>query len=153
LPLSSADLAALPSPFYRVAAKALIFDDQNRLLLAVSNTGRYEIPGGGWEHDESFEECLRREIQEELGVAIAKLSPIQFVFQGVGVHGWHVLRLVARVEVDSYNFRPADDMVDVQFVTKAELLAADNLDPADVGIRACIDHIWPQGKTDVTGLE
>ena len=52
-------LVGLPSPFYRVAAKAIIFDDQQRMLMVFTDDGNPEVPGGGWEHDESFEDMLK----------------------------------------------------------------------------------------------
>lgn len=50
----------LPSTYYRVSLKALIFDTQNRLLVLRGENGKWELPGGGWEHGESVEACLRR---------------------------------------------------------------------------------------------
>ncbi|MGA2245207.1 MAG: 8-oxo-dGTP diphosphatase MutT [Verrucomicrobiota bacterium] len=60
--------------FIEVSA-ALIFRD-GRLLItqrqATSHLGGYwEFPGGKRESGETFEECLAREIREELGVEIA----------------------------------------------------------------------------------
>lgn len=141
--LSLEALHDLPSPFYRVAVKVLIFDDQNRLLVTVHQSGNVEIPGGGWEHDETLELCVQREIDEEVGLAVTSVSPVLFVFRGQSVHGWQVFRAVVRAEVAGMNFRPGDDMQGARFVTKDELLAIDNFDPADAGIVDFVDQIWP----------
>ena len=54
---------------------ALIFHD-GKLLIAQRHTrahlaGLWEFPGGKREPDETFEQCLVREIREELGVEIS----------------------------------------------------------------------------------
>jgi mutator protein MutT len=54
---------------------ALIFRDGKLLITQRHATahlgGRWEFPGGKREAGESFEQCLAREIREELGVDIA----------------------------------------------------------------------------------
>ena len=50
-------------------AKAIIVNDNNEILLACSNEN-YHLPGGHLENDETYEECLVREIKEEVGVDI-----------------------------------------------------------------------------------
>jgi ADP-ribose pyrophosphatase YjhB (NUDIX family) len=45
---------------------------QGRILLVTQRTGpyvgKYDLPGGGLEHGETFEEALRREFLEEVGM-------------------------------------------------------------------------------------
>jgi 8-oxo-dGTP pyrophosphatase MutT (NUDIX family) len=134
-------LDQLPSPFYRVAAKALIMDDRQRLLVAFNSDGHYEIPGGGWEHDETLEECLKRELVEELGVKPVDIGPIEFIYRGESTHGWKVLRIVVRAKLETRMFRPGDDMTATKFVTKEEFPGLD-LVIDDVDIKQFTDHIW-----------
>ncbi|MCW2767439.1 MAG: hypothetical protein JWO11_3398 [Nocardioides sp.] len=54
----------------RLAAYAVIVDEQDRLLLALWNEGnepRWTLPGGGVELHESVEEAVVRELREETG--------------------------------------------------------------------------------------
>lgn len=51
-------------------AKAIIKNSKNQILLACLNNN-YHLPGGHLEKDESFEDCLVREIEEEVGVDIS----------------------------------------------------------------------------------
>lgn len=65
---------SVPSTFYRVSVKALVFDQEDRLLVMQNRDGTWELPGGGWEHTETLEQCLRREILEELGVGVSGID-------------------------------------------------------------------------------
>ena len=63
-----------PTPHYDVAA-GLIRDEQGRLLIAQRPLegllgGLWEFPGGKREGRESLEDCLRRELREELAIEV-----------------------------------------------------------------------------------
>lgn len=67
----------------RVAARALLVDEQGRvLLLEGRDVSRPEVgtwwftPGGGVDGGESPEEAVRREVYEETGIEIGELGPI-----------------------------------------------------------------------------
>lgn len=45
-----------------------------RLAMQKSQDGEYKIPGGGVEHGESYEEALRRELREEVGLVLVEGS-------------------------------------------------------------------------------
>lgn len=55
---------------YRISVKALIKDDEDRLLLICERDGRWELPGGGLEHGEDPRLALEREIREEIGYTV-----------------------------------------------------------------------------------
>ena len=52
----------------------LIFNSKNQLLITRRGSGdfkgKWEFPGGKLEKDETEEECLKREISEELNIDI-----------------------------------------------------------------------------------
>ena len=110
---------------------AIILKD-NRVLIAQrapgeNLAGRWEFPGGKIEHGETLQECLKREISEELDVNIEVLD-----FFGESIYEYHsgTIKLMAywckwvsgeftlnvhshiawvnRNELDLYDFAPAD---------------------------------------------
>lgn len=56
-----------------VRVKALIINSKGKILLAHNNN-TYQFPGGHKEKNESLEECLIREIREEVGIDIKSLE-------------------------------------------------------------------------------
>ena len=64
-------------------AAALIFHEGRYLITrrkaGVHLEGLWEFPGGKREQDESLEECLRREVREELGIEVAGLVLFQVI--------------------------------------------------------------------------
>ena len=51
-----------------IRMKALIINGKNIILANANNT--YQFPGGHLEKNETFEECLKREVKEETGIII-----------------------------------------------------------------------------------
>jgi len=54
--------------------KLLLVNEGNVLLVEQSYTGGYHLPGGGVKSGEMFEQALKREIFEELGLYINDLQ-------------------------------------------------------------------------------
>jgi 8-oxo-dGTP pyrophosphatase MutT (NUDIX family) len=141
--LTRQQLAELPSPFYRVATRAIILDDQQRMLVAQDEGGNYELPGGGWEFDESFEECLARELLEEFGVELADVEPgVVCVYRGDTRYGM-MLRIAVRATLKNHDFKPAE-LLRPRFVARDEFMTLDLTATANEGIKAYADLIWPQ---------
>lgn len=137
-----------PSPYYRVSAKALIFDG-DRLLVFRDKRGEWEMPGGGWEHDESLEECLSRELKEEMDATVTNVGEVQFHWRDYSEYrGVHYLRLAAPATLASHKFVPSDDdLVEARFVSKSEFMSLP-FQEGEVGIKACVDKIWPATAKD-----
>jgi 8-oxo-dGTP diphosphatase len=54
------------------ATAAAILDNENRLLLVERrDSGKWTMPGGTMEMNESLEQCIKREIREETGLDVA----------------------------------------------------------------------------------
>jgi mutator protein MutT len=112
-------------------AAALIFRDGKILITqrhADSHLGElWEFPGGKREQDETFEQCLVREIHEELGVEISvdklfeeivhaypnktvrlKFFSCRLVHGEPQLLGCAALKWIGKSEFDNYKFPDAD---------------------------------------------
>jgi mutator protein MutT len=114
-----------------VVAAGLLFH-QGRLLITQRREedhlgGLWEFPGGKLETGETLEDCLRRELQEELGVAIQvgvfwesvvydypeKSVDLRFFLCTLLQHepqpiSCQALRWIQKSELDLFPFPPAD---------------------------------------------
>lgn len=80
----------------RVAAYAVIIDEDDRILLAHWNEGRraaWTLPGGGLEPGEDPEHATRREVREETGYRAS-------VGELLGIHS-RVIPAARRLAVDA----------------------------------------------------
>ncbi len=91
------NIAAPPTdrPIVLVAAAALI-DVDGRVLICQrpegkSLAGLWEFPGGKVEKGETPEECLIRELHEELGITVAQACLAPFVFASHTYEKFHLL--------------------------------------------------------------
>jgi len=140
--LSLAQLAKLKQPFYRVAIKALIFDDKNRLLITINTDGLAELPGGGWEDSESVQDCIAREVQEEVQGEVEQVGGIVLIARATSKHGWPVMRIVVAATLrDTKVLKPGEEMKEVRFVDKDEFVRLD-FSLGDAPIQAYADTIW-----------
>jgi 8-oxo-dGTP pyrophosphatase MutT (NUDIX family) len=124
-------------PLRRVAARALVLDPDDRLLLVYfrgPNTGEewWATPGGGLDPGETHEDALRRELLEEAGIE-AEPGPCIWTREHVFHWAEHYIRQVERyylVRVDSAEIAPqldlaAEDVHGIRWWSLAELEASD----------------------------
>jgi 8-oxo-dGTP diphosphatase len=101
----------------RVAAYAVILDEDDRMLLAHWNEGRrsaWTLPGGGLEEGEDPERAARREVREEtgyrveidtlLGIHSRVIPPGRRLIPGADLP-LHTLRIVYRAHITGGRLR------------------------------------------------
>lgn len=57
-------------PVLPVSVKGVVYNRAGDVLLALNGRGEWELPGGRIEHQETEQECLRREVLEETGLGV-----------------------------------------------------------------------------------
>ena len=61
----------MPPTYIQPAARAVIFDEKNRILLIRrGDNHRWALPAGGMEPGESVTDCMTREVWEETGLTV-----------------------------------------------------------------------------------
>ena len=79
----------------RNSAKALIIKDGKMLVSKINNNGDifYVMPGGGQYTNELLTDTVKRECEEELGIAVEPKS-LEFVVEGLRGESFHRVDLV-----------------------------------------------------------
>jgi 8-oxo-dGTP diphosphatase len=147
-----------PDAFYRVSIKGLLVRDGKLMMVddfagirSREKGGEWELPGGGLDFGENFQDGLRREIKEETGMTptwIADKPTYTWIQKRIGRRGmewFYVLIMAFQFEVDSLDFVPTEECRAIQFMTKDDLRA--NKDKIGDQLHPLIDLFDPADFT------
>ncbi|GAA3223196.1 NUDIX hydrolase [Dactylosporangium siamense] len=129
-------------PLHSVSVAAVVTDDAGRVLVIQRrDNGKWQIPGGILELDESIPTGLRREVLEETGVEIDP-GRLTGVYKNVKLG---VVALVFRATATGGRAAPTDEAAAVEWWTPARIEAEtdevfairvlDALDSHDTAVR------------------
>lgn len=113
----------IPECFYRVSIKALILNEaRDKFLIVKEENGRWELPGGGLDWNTSPQDDVKREIQEEMGIHATWVAntPSYFLTDVSGLPDMPRANVLYEVKVDSLDFTPSDECVELRFVSSEE---------------------------------
>jgi 8-oxo-dGTP pyrophosphatase MutT (NUDIX family) len=105
------------APELRVAARAIVLDPDDRVLLVLfrnphSGAAWWATPGGALDPGETHEDALRRELREEAGIR-AEIGPCVWTREHTFEWGERLVRQVERyflVRVESDEVAPQADL-------------------------------------------
>ncbi len=129
--------AALPPGQYVSSVRAIVFRDDDVLVVRGERGQFYILPGGRREKNESPEETLRRELLEETGWALKELSILGFMhFRHLGPKPADYpypypdfLWLIYTAQADNY----ISDAIEVdEYVRGVEFHSTDELQKLDI---------------------
>jgi 8-oxo-dGTP diphosphatase len=115
--------AIIPGKCLRIRVAGIVFCQEKLLVVEHGNSARHWAcyPGGGLEPGEELPACLKRELNEELGIdcAIQHLSAVGDFIDG----GVHSIEFFFRCEAPSLRINASNELYSAQFVPIAELPA------------------------------
>ncbi len=127
-------------PKFEASIKALIYNKEGKLFFAKDNSGRWDLPGGRIEVDETVAQCLEREIKEELGVKVKAIDSRPTVAELITYDDLAKRFIIAfKVDVESFDFVPSGENIENTFVSKEEF---DQLQQAYKGLKTIKDKIF-----------
>lgn len=116
-----ADQISVPPSFFRTSIKALILDETKRFLLIREEDGTWELPGGGLEWSETPEECLVREISEEMGLVPTVLDPRPVYFYTDAHWKYHyITNVLYRASLNHFQFTSTPECRELRFFNTEE---------------------------------
>ncbi|MBI2030356.1 NUDIX hydrolase [Candidatus Kaiserbacteria bacterium] len=113
----------IPECFYRISVKALILNDsRDKFLIVKEENGKWELPGGGLDWNTSPQDDVVREIREEMGIDVVSVAkdPSYFLTDLSGLPDKPRANVIYEVKVNSLDFTPSDECVEVRFVDPEE---------------------------------
>jgi 8-oxo-dGTP diphosphatase len=79
----------------QIVQQAIILDPQDRILILRRPEGVWQFAGGRLEENETWEQGLRREVEEETGITDLEIGPIlmvdNFEWQGLQLYSAYFL--------------------------------------------------------------
>lgn len=109
--------------------KALIFDEtRTKFAVIREDNDLWELPGGGLDFGESTEDCLRREIKEEMGLTVTSISkePVHYLI-GRNMDDLWSVALVFEVTVKDFDYIVSKECQELKFVSPEEALTTPNI--------------------------
>jgi mutator protein MutT len=108
-----------------LSLKALLLDTEGRCLLlrrsaaSKDNAGKWEMPGGKIDPDESFDVALAREVREETGLTIRLIRPFETAMSDLPDR--QVVYLVMLAQAEPGKVRLSEEHDEFQWVAPSDL--------------------------------
>lgn len=117
---------AVEDHLFRVSIKAVIRNEKGELLVVKENDRDiWELPGGGMDHGETFEDAMKRELFEEISyqgnvtMKIAGLNEAKVLSNRLQ-ETWQ-MHVIYEVQTEHLDFTPGTDATALKFVARESL--------------------------------
>jgi len=137
----------------KVDVRAVIFRDDEILLVQEAQDGRWTLPGGWADPNESPSESVTREVAEESGFKTRAVKLLAVFDRAkhhhTPLHPFHVYKLFIRCEIESGEARPSLETLDVAFFAEDRIpdLSLARVTPAQIA--RCFQHLrHPEWASD-----
>ena len=113
---------------YRVAARALVIQDNKVLLVKETLEKWWAFPGGGVDHGETVELSLTREIEEELGIPAKEVvSGFQIAHYDISniVNGVPRMNIFYKISIPAGLLQKTTHVAEWKWFTKGEFMKLD----------------------------
>ena len=111
--------------YYRISIKGIVIDEEGRILLSREDNGKWEMLGGGLDHNEDPIDCLRREINEETGLEITYVSPTPKYFVTSPRVGskmtTYMANVIYEIRLKNLDFIASDECQELRFFSIADM--------------------------------
>ena len=113
----------IPDWFYRVSVKALVLSQDKNFLLVKEEKWR-ELPWWWLEFGETPQECIKRELMEEMWINVKFVKDTPSYFITTKKANWtRIANVIYEVHVDSddlQNFKLSDECLETRFFNTKE---------------------------------
>ena len=111
----------IPPCFYRLSVKALIHNDEWKFLLVKEENNLWEFPGGWVDYWEDLQECLKREVREEMWLeTIFIAEEPSYFFTSTNLKWWNIANVLYGTKLKDFDFTPSEECREIWFFTLEE---------------------------------
>lgn len=120
--------------FYRTGIKLFVCKS-NKFLLCKDERyfkeGKWSLPGGRLEFNETIEECIERKIKEELNATLLSydLRPLLYL-RYINEKNTQMAHIIYQANISLENYKPSIKATEVKFVTLEEAFQLELFDSA-----------------------
>jgi|SRR5581483_9245289 len=124
---------------FKISVKGIVLDDSGKVMLLREESDKWDLPGGTIEMGESYEQTLKREIKEEMGVDCELLdsNPCFGWPTYNDLKGTPRMFICFRIKLTSQNFVKSKEFQEYKYFSKDELSNVDMFETT----KGLIEHL------------
>ena len=112
----------------QTTARCLITQDDSIILCKHVAGGYYFLPGGGLEIGETLNQCIIRELNEEMGITESDIKIHDGILLAIENQGYdskgnflYGIEVIKRVDINASNITTQEDLIDFEKIKLSDL--------------------------------